>query len=68
MLVFYNVYFRSHYYFRSYCFVKRKTRICAIGSGARRPNIGRGLLPGVSTPSHPDYLRCWLREGAARDP
>ena len=39
MLVFYNVYFRSHYYFRSYCFVKRKTRICAIGSGIRRSDL-----------------------------
>jgi hypothetical protein len=42
--VFYNVYFRLHYYFPLPRFVKRKTRICAIGHDARRPNI-RGMRP-----------------------
>jgi hypothetical protein len=39
MLVFYNVYFRSHYYFPSPRFVKRKRQIRVIGCCVLRSNI-----------------------------
>lgn len=64
--MFYNVYFRSHYYFRSYCFVKRKTRIWAIGWGVRRSEWGCPLAIPIETTLV--RARVFLPEGSARDP
>jgi len=51
ILVFCNVYFRLHYYFPLHRFVKRKTRIRAIGPDAGRPNIG-GAPVVITVPKH----------------
>src|SRR3984957_11520479 len=64
ILVFCNVYFRLHYYFPLHRFVKRKTRIRAIGPDAGRPNI-RGMRPLVHHGSKAHSRESLVSEGRA---
>src|ERR1700733_10379663 len=68
ILVFYNVYFRLHYYFPLHRFVMRKTRIRAIGPtlGGR---ISGGCVPVViMAPKHTCESPLFLKGKLARDP
>jgi hypothetical protein len=67
MLVFYNVYFRLHYYFPFHRFVKRKTRIRAIGPDLWVPEY-QGMPVAITIPKRASESPSVSAREAVRDP